>query len=61
MKKLGRNCSVVVYNKIKKERSKCEKVKKKKQKTCNTVCEEKLFRIFRFQWTRINLMKKKIV
>jgi hypothetical protein len=27
MKKLGRNCSVVVYNKIKKERS--EKVKKK--------------------------------
>jgi hypothetical protein len=37
MKKLGRNCSVVVYNKIKKERSKCEKVKKKKQKTCNTV------------------------
>jgi hypothetical protein len=32
MKKLGRNCSVVVYNKIKKERSKCEKVKKKNRK-----------------------------
>jgi hypothetical protein len=38
MKKLGRNCSVVVYNKIKKERSKCEKVKKNSKHVIRVQC-----------------------